>query len=103
MISAGYKAPATVREDKKTMLRTIRLSKGLDDLLQKDANSKNITVGALISTILTKYSQWDGYTEKFDIITFRHETLGAILEATEDEALIRKAREIYVLVQKNRS
>jgi hypothetical protein len=51
-----------VRENKKTVLRTIRLSKGLDELLQKDANSKRITVGALISTILTKYSQCDSYT-----------------------------------------
>jgi hypothetical protein len=75
-----------VRENKKTMLRAIRLSKDLDDLLQKDANSKRITVGALISTILIKYSQWDRYTEKFDMITFRHETLSAILEATEDDA-----------------
>ena len=82
------------KENKKTVLRTIRLSKGLDELLQKDANSKRITVGALISTILTKYSQWDRYTEKFDMITFRHETLRAILEATEDEVLVRKAREI---------
>jgi superfamily I DNA and RNA helicase len=82
------------KENKKTVLRTIRLSKGLDELLQKDGNSKRITVGALISTILTKYSQWDRYTEKFDMITFRHETLRAILEATEDEILVRKAREI---------
>jgi hypothetical protein len=83
-----------LKENKKTVLRTIRLSKGLDELLQKDANSKRISVGALISTILTKYSQWDRYTEKFDMITFRHETLRAILEATEDEALIKKGREI---------
>ena len=75
-------------------MRTIRLTKGLDELLQKDADSKRITVGALVSTILTKYSQWDRYTEKFDMITFRQETLRAILEATDDEALIRKAREI---------
>jgi hypothetical protein len=46
-----------VRENKKTVLRTIRLSKGLDDLLQKDADSKRISVGAFVSTILTKYSQ----------------------------------------------
>jgi hypothetical protein len=82
-----------VRENKKTVLRTIRLSKGLDELLQKDANSKRITVGALISTILTKYSQWDRYTEKFDMITLRQESIRAILEATEDDALIKNARE----------
>ena len=89
-----------VRENKKTVLRTIRLSKGLDELLQKDANSKRITVGALISTILTKYSQWDRYTEKFDMITLRQETIRAILEATEDDALIRKAREIGAKIPK---
>ena len=83
-----------VRENKKIALRTIRLSKKLDDLLQKDANSKRITVGTLISTILTKYSQWDRYTEKFDMITLRKESIKAILEATEYEALIRRAREL---------
>lgn len=89
-----------VRENKKTVLRTIRLTKELDELLQKDANSKRISPGALISTILTKYSQWDRYTEKFDMITFRQETLKAILEATDDEALVSKAREIGAKIPK---
>ena len=87
-------------ENRKTVLRTIRLSKGLDELLKKDADSKRITVGALISTILTKYSQWDRYTERFDMITFRQETLKAILEATDDNVLIKKAREIGMKVPK---
>jgi len=34
-----------VIENKKTVLRTTGLSKGLDELLQKDANSKRIIVG----------------------------------------------------------
>jgi hypothetical protein len=89
-----------VRENKKTVLRTIRLTKELDELLQKDANSKRISVGALISTILSKYSQWDRYTEKFDMITFRQETLRAILEATEAEVLVRKARETGAKISK---
>jgi hypothetical protein len=89
-----------VKENKKTVLRTIRLSKGLDGLLQKDANSKRITVGALISIILTKYSQWDRYTEKFDTITLRQEAIRAILEAIEDDTLIRKAREIGAKIPK---
>jgi superfamily I DNA and RNA helicase len=83
-----------VKSNKKTVLRTIRLSKELDDLLQRDADSKRISVGALLSTILTRYSEWDRYTEKFDMITLRQETIKAILEATEEEVLIIKAREI---------
>ena len=73
------------KENKKSALRTIRLSKGLDELLQKDANARRISIGALISAILTKYSEWDRYMEKFDMITLRQEAISAILEATEDE------------------
>ena len=101
MIFCWLQTPATYdRENRKTVLRTIRLSKRLDELLQKDANSKRISVGALISTILTKYSQWDRYTEKFDMITLRQETIRANLETTEDEALIRKSRKIGVKIPK---
>jgi hypothetical protein len=89
-----------VKENKKTVLRTIRLSKELDDLLQKDADSKRISVGTLLAIILTRYSQWDRYAEKFDMITLRQETIKAILETTEDEALIRKARELGAKVPK---
>jgi hypothetical protein len=64
-----------IRENKKTVLGTIRLSKGLDELLQKDADSKRITVGALIFTILTKYSQWDRYT-LLQSQDFLHNALG---------------------------
>jgi hypothetical protein len=88
------------KETKKTVLRTIRLSKELDELLQKDADSKRISVGALLSAILTRYSEWDRYMEKFDIITLRQETIKAILEATEDEVLIAKAREIGAKIPK---
>src|SRR5438093_13012120 len=83
-----------VKENKKTVLRTIRLSKELDELLQNDANSKRISVGAMLSNILTKYSEWDRYADKFAIISLRHQTIRAMLEATDDDAVIIKAREI---------
>ncbi|HZA06956.1 MAG TPA: hypothetical protein VE619_04555 [Nitrososphaeraceae archaeon] len=44
-------------DEKKTALGIIILSRGLDELLQKDANSMRISVCVLISTILTKYLQ----------------------------------------------
>ncbi|OLC83488.1 MAG: hypothetical protein AUJ08_05345 [Thaumarchaeota archaeon 13_1_40CM_3_50_5] len=87
-----------VKENKKTVLRTIRLSKELDELLQNDANSKRISVGAMLSNILTKYSEWDRYAEKFAMISLRQETIRAILEATDDDALIIKARQIGVKI-----
>ncbi len=72
----------------------------MDELLQRDANSKRITVGALMSTIPTKYSQWDRYTKKFEMITHRQEAIKEILETTEDEGLIVKASEIGAKIPK---
>jgi hypothetical protein len=83
-----------VKDNRKTVLRTIRLSKELDDMLQKDAESKRISVGSLLSSILARYSEWDRYTAKFEMITLRQETIRAILEAAEDETLATKGREI---------
>ena len=49
------------REKKKTILRTIRIDKDLDDALDKDANEHGVSENALISSILAKYVEWDRY------------------------------------------
>jgi biotin-(acetyl-CoA carboxylase) ligase len=49
---------------KKTLLRIIRITQELEDLLQKDAKLKRISVNALISSIMTKYAEWDRYRER---------------------------------------
>jgi hypothetical protein len=64
MIFAIYKALTVFGQRKqKTMLRTIRLSRELDEFLQEDADLKRIGVGALLSAILTRYPQWDRMEE----------------------------------------
>jgi hypothetical protein len=54
--------------EKKTLLRTIRITQELEDLLQRDAKLKRISVNALISSIMTKYAEWDRFRERFDAI-----------------------------------
>jgi hypothetical protein len=54
--------------EKKTLLRTIRITHELEDILQRDAKFKRISVNALISSIMTKYAEWDRYRERFDAI-----------------------------------
>lgn len=49
---------------KKTVLRTIRIDKNLDDALDKDAKEHGVSENALISSILAKYIEWDRYAEK---------------------------------------
>ena len=52
---------------KRTLIRTIRISKALDSLLRKDAKTKRIPVDALVSSIMTKYAEWDRYNERFGV------------------------------------
>jgi hypothetical protein len=69
---------------KKTVLRTIRLSEEIDNLLEKDAREQNITPNALISKIMTKYVEWDRHTEKFGFISFARQTFKSILEELDE-------------------
>ena len=82
------------KDKKKTILRTIRIDKKLDDALDKDAKEQDISENALISSILVKYIDWDRYSQKFGFVSLPSEALKAIIEATEPDKL-RKAVEEY--------
>jgi predicted HicB family RNase H-like nuclease len=47
---------AKVKDRKKTILRTIRIDKDLDDALDKDAEEHGISENALVSSILANIS-----------------------------------------------
>jgi len=70
------------------------MSKELDAILNKDANAKRTTVNGLISTILTKYSEWDRFAEKFGFVSLTGELFRSLLEATDEEKLRRTAEEL---------
>ena len=78
---------------KKTILRAIRLDKELDEALDKDAEEHGVSENALISSILSKYIEWDRYAEKFGRVSLPSEALKAILEATEQDRLSMAAEE----------
>jgi hypothetical protein len=86
---------------KKTVLRTIRIDKDLDDALDKDASEHGISENALISSILTKYTEWDRYAEKFGRVSLPGEALKAIIEATEPDKLRAAAEEFTASVPKD--
>jgi len=79
---------------KKTVLRSIRISQELDELLQKDAKNKRISVNALISTMMTKYAEWDRFADKFGYVTLTSETFKTILEITDEKKLSELAKVI---------
>jgi hypothetical protein len=72
---------------KSATLRTIRLTRDLDNLLQKDAKSKRISINSLLTSIIVKYAEWDRYAEKFGLVSLSRADSRLILEAIEDNKL----------------
>jgi len=78
---------------KKTVLRSIRIPEELEKILAKDAETKGLSVNALVASILTKYSQWDRYADKFGLVTISRVGLRSMIEGLDEESAIRVARE----------
>ena len=67
-----------------TVLRGIRIPKQLNEVLQKDAAEENRTVSALVVSILTKYAEWDRYTQKFGFVTVPRSNYKHMIEAMDE-------------------
>ena len=89
------------KSKKKTVLKTIRIDRDLDEALDKDAEEHNVSENALISSILAKYIEWDRYAEKFGRVSLPNEALKAIIEATEPDKLGTAAEEFAASVPKD--
>src|SRR5215472_5103078 len=77
---------------KKTVLKTMRIPASINSLLEKDADSKGVSVNALLSMIMTKYAEWDRYIERFGGITIKPQALKEILEAVDEDKLVEIAK-----------
>ena len=63
-------------------------------MLQRDAKLKRISVNALISSIMTKYAEWDRFRERFATISLNPRGLCAFLESVDDEKIETISREL---------
>ena len=79
---------------KKSVVRSVRITKELDDILRQDAQGAGITMNAMISSILGKYSEWDRYAEQFGFVTITGDGFRVLLEAIEKEKLTEIAEDI---------
>jgi hypothetical protein len=86
----------SARRQKKTVLRTVRISEELDEILEKDAKVHRITVNGLISSIMSKYSEWDRFTEKFGHISIPTSLFRAFLDLVDENALATLAEQVGV-------
>jgi hypothetical protein len=68
----------------KTVLRTIRIPHEIDQILQKDAKTKRVSINSLIHNLLLKYTEWDRYSERFGRVMLRPQTLQLIIDSIDD-------------------
>ncbi len=73
------------------MVRSIRITKELDDLIRKDAKNAGGTVNALISSILTRYAEWDRYVERLGFVTIPREGFRLLVDALDEKDLVEFA------------
>ena len=57
------------RTNEKSTTRTIRNPQKLDKLLEKDADNKRVSTNSLVSSIITKYAEWDRYSELLQFVS----------------------------------
>ena len=72
----------------KTVLRTVRIAKDLDDLIQKDARAKRISVNSLVAAIFMKYCEWDRFAEKYGYASIPKNFLRDLLDSLDEEKLL---------------
>ena len=83
-------------KQKKTVLRTVRITEELDGILEKDANVQRVSVNTLISSIMAKYAEWDRFTERFGHISIPTTLFRDLLDLTDENTLATLAERVGV-------
>jgi hypothetical protein len=75
-----------------TVLRTFRIPKGINEVLESEARSRGISPNALLSSILIRFADWDRFAERFGFISVTYELFKAMIEALPEERLVEIAQ-----------
>jgi hypothetical protein len=79
---------------KKTVIRTIRLSAEHDSILEEDARKKGLSVNSLLTTLITKYAEWDRFAERFGYVSVGRQGFRRMFDLLTDEALVAHGRDV---------
>jgi hypothetical protein len=78
----------------KSITRSIRLTQDLDNTVKTDAQAQGVSVSSLITSILTKYREWDRNVKRSGFITIPGDFLKGLLDLAEGQELARMAAEV---------
>jgi hypothetical protein len=80
--------------ERKTVLKTFRLTESLARSLEKQAADEGTTVNAYVNSIISQHSEWSEKAREFGIASIPKSLLRSLTEAVDDETLARIGREV---------
>ena len=80
-----------VAKSRRNISLSVRLIPELHDVLKEEAERQSITISALITNILTKYTKWDRSVERFGFVTIGRHSFKTILDSVSEEELEQAA------------
>ena len=86
--------PRPSKDERKSVLKTIRISESLARSLEKEAADEDTTVNAGINSIMSRYFNWDKRLGEYGFVTVAKATFTKLIEAVDDETLVRIGREV---------
>ncbi len=92
---------SVTKGNRKTVLRTIRITKELDEAVQKDAKKEGVALNSLLSTALTRHVEFERFAEDYRVISISRELFRTILDSTDDEKLEKATRELVDYLPKD--
>ena len=78
-------------KSKRNISLSVRLIPELHDVLKEEAERQSITISALVTNILTKYTKWDRSVERFGFVTIGRHSFKTILDSVGEEELEQAA------------
>jgi hypothetical protein len=81
-------------DERKTVLKTIRISESLARSLEKEAADEDTTVNADIGSILSRHFDWHKKAEEFGFVALHKPLLMSLIEGLDDVTLARIGREV---------
>jgi hypothetical protein len=82
------------RPSRKSVIRSFRVDQAALEIIEKDAQEKNISVNTLVNQLILAYVNLDRYLDQFPMIKIASEGFGLLLDGVSDEYAKESARKL---------
>ena len=89
-----FKVEPSEKGASSTEVRAIRIPKHTRAVLEMEARARKVSVNALITDILSKFVEFDRYTDKFEYVSISREAFKAIVEKLDDASISKAGSEV---------